>query len=119
MCYYILFFFIAIAMMIAIFPFIDSNTDWGSYPVWLVSLSITTFVLYGIDKLMAQIGGARTPAAILHLLAMLGGFPGGWLGIIAFQHKTNLREHPDFYVFLTFSTLAHAAFISYQHTASG
>ncbi len=118
MGYYILFFFTAIALIVAIFSFISGNTVWSFYPVWLITLNVTTFVLYEIDKLMSMNGGPRTPAAILHLLALLGGFGGGWLGMIALLHKINIREHPDFYAFLTIGTIAHGAFIWYQFVAS-
>ncbi len=119
MGYYIAFFLIAVALIAAIFSFIDANTEWGFYPVWLITLNIATFMLYEIDKLMSMRGGARTPEAILHLLALLGGFGGGWLGMIALPHKINFREHPDFYAFLTLGTIAHGAFIWYRLTASG
>jgi uncharacterized membrane protein YsdA (DUF1294 family) len=33
-------------------------------------------------------GGWRVPEVILHGLALLGGFPGGWIGRSLFGHKT-------------------------------
>ncbi len=119
MCYYVAFSLIALVLIAGIFIFISGNMVLGFYPMWLITLSITTFVMYAIDKLMAQRQGARTPEAVLHVLALLGGFPGGWLGMFALQHKSNIRKHPDFYAVLAFSTVIHGVAIWLQFRAGG
>jgi uncharacterized membrane protein YsdA (DUF1294 family) len=77
------------------------------YPAWIVAASVVTFAAYGFDKRRAQSGGERIPEAVLHAMALAGGFPGGWLGRAIFHHKT--RE-PMFAVVLTIATVLHAGF---------
>ena len=59
---------------------------------WLlaVDLLLSTFlvVLFGWDKAAAKRGGRRIPERILLLFALLGGWPGAWLGATVFRHKT-------------------------------
>ena len=39
-------------------------------------MSLVLFFVYGLDKSAAKRGGSRTPEWVLHLLALLGGWPG-------------------------------------------
>lgn len=57
-------------------------------PVWWLIAGAVTFAYYGYDKAQARRGGWRVPESILHLLALAGGFLGGWAGMAAFHHKT-------------------------------
>lgn len=52
------------------------------------ALSCIAFVLYGRDKKAAQAGGMRTRERTLHLIDLLGGWPGGLLAQDRFRHKT-------------------------------
>ena len=63
----------------------------GAYLGWLLVASLATFVLYGVDKAQAKRDGLRVPENLLHLLALVGGFPGGFAGRAAFRHKTRKR----------------------------
>jgi uncharacterized membrane protein YsdA (DUF1294 family) len=74
------------------------------YLVWLATLSVVTFVWYGFDKGQSKRGGLRVPEIVLQLLTLAGGFPGGWLGMLVFQHKT---RHSSFVIILVLSTLLH------------
>ncbi len=63
-----------------------------SFP-WIASgfyaaLSGLTFGAYVFDKRRARSGGRRIPEARLHALALLGGFPGAFLGMRLARHKT-------------------------------
>ena len=60
----------------------------GAYAV----LSLVTFIAYGLDKSAARRGAWRTPEAELHLLALLGGWPGALIAQRFFRHKT--RKQP-------------------------
>ena len=51
-------------------------------------LSLFTFLLYGWDKRQARKDRWRTPESRLHVLALLGGWPGALLGQRFFRHKT-------------------------------
>lgn len=60
----------------------------GAYLLWLLVASLATFVLFGVDKAQAKRDGLRVPENLLHGMALLGGFPGGFAGRAAFHHKT-------------------------------
>ena len=72
--------------------------------MWLGIVSAVTFIVYGLDKSQARRSARRVPEKVLHWLALLGGFPGGWAGRVIFRHKTKKR----FFTFvLTASTVLH------------
>ena len=50
--------------------------------------SVLSFILYGFDKRRARLDGQRVPEKRLHLLALLGGWPGAMFGQRVFRHKT-------------------------------
>jgi uncharacterized membrane protein YsdA (DUF1294 family) len=50
-------------------------------------MSVITFVAYGIDKRRAERGKRRVPEQTLHVLELLGGWPGAALGQTFFRHK--------------------------------
>lgn len=79
------------------------------YLIWLAALSLITFSLYGVDKARSKRKGARrVPENTLHLLALLGGFIGGWAGRWLFRHKT---KKGIFTFVLILSTVIHAGVI--------
>lgn len=53
-----------------------------------LGISIALFVTYATDKSAAQRGAWRTSEASLHLLALLGGWPGALVAQQVFRHKT-------------------------------
>ncbi|MFT5879845.1 MAG: uncharacterized membrane protein YsdA (DUF1294 family) [Moritella sp.] len=52
-------------------------------------LSVITLVVYGRDKWAAKHQRWRTAERTLHLLALLGGWPGAILAQKVFTHKTS------------------------------
>jgi len=62
------------------------------YPVFVVVMSVTAFLVYGWDKRQAKTGGWRVPERRLHGLAFLGGWPGAMFGQSYFRHKTQKSE---------------------------
>ena len=54
---------------------------------WMLLLSILAFIAFGVDKRAAIHGKGRTPESRLHLLELLGGWPGAILGGFTFRHK--------------------------------
>lgn len=58
------------------------------YCLWLIGFSIVLFVLYGWDKRQATVDRRRIPENTLHILALLGGWPGAFAGQKLFRHKT-------------------------------
>ena len=54
---------------------------------YLGVMSILLFIVMGWDKLSAMRQKRRVPEATLFLLAVIGGAPGGAMGMICFRHK--------------------------------
>ncbi|MCX6047209.1 MAG: DUF1294 domain-containing protein, partial [Chloroflexi bacterium] len=77
------------------------------YITWLAFWSVVTFSYYGFDKWQAGRNGWRVPELVLHSLALLGGFVGGWLGRMVFHHKT---RKPLFTWLLLLSSALHLGF---------
>jgi uncharacterized membrane protein YsdA (DUF1294 family) len=57
---------------------------WGA----LALMSLTLFVLMGLDKRKARKGRWRVRERTLFWVALLGGAAGGTLGMFLFHHKT-------------------------------
>ncbi len=55
---------------------------------YLLAINITTFLLYGYDKLISAGEKVRVPEWNLHALAILGGSPAGLSAQKLFRHKT-------------------------------
>lgn len=53
----------------------------------LLLVSLLTFVVYGVDKNAATAGRWRTAESTLHLLSLIGGWPGAWCAQRLFRHK--------------------------------
>ena len=56
--------------------------------VWIAAWSLFLFASMGADKRRARRGLWRIPEKRLFVLALLGGAPGGLLGMAVFRHKT-------------------------------
>lgn len=54
-----------------------------------LTLSVLTFLAYRSDKRRAEAGAQRISEATLHALALMGGWPGAFLGQRMFRHKTS------------------------------
>ncbi len=54
---------------------------------WMALASAWTFVLFGFDKWRAG-RGRRVAESSLLLSSALGGWPGGFLGLLVFRHKS-------------------------------
>lgn len=72
-------FYVVAAVLWTVTPFVTG--------VYLVA-SVASFVLYGVDKRAAAAGRRRVPEATLHLVALLGGWPGAVVAQTVFRHKT-------------------------------
>ena len=55
---------------------------------WLAAASLVGLAAVVADKRRARRGRGRVPEAALLVLALLGGWPGELLGMLAVRHKT-------------------------------
>ena len=78
--------------------------------IYLVIISLVTFLFYGIDKSKAKRDKWRIPEATLIILCFIGGGIGGLLGMKVFRHKT---QHLKFKILVPLSVLLWAAGIIY------
>jgi uncharacterized membrane protein YsdA (DUF1294 family) len=60
----------------------------AAYVAIVALTSLAAFAAYGWDKRRARRQGRRVPENTLHLLALLGGWPGALAGQRVFRHKT-------------------------------
>lgn len=99
---------LSIILVFAAYYVIIALTGFGRYFTGNLALSVALFVLYGLDKLEAKRHGRqaqqRVPENLLHLLALLGGYLGGWAGMFLFRHK--IRK-PIFPIVLVVSSVLH------------
>lgn len=63
--------------------------------ILLLTPTAITFLLYGLDKLLAKLHARRIPERVLILAAVLGGSIGALLGMFVFRHKV---RKPKFYI---------------------
>jgi len=101
--------FLFLILMLALGYWLFQTTSLPVYPAWVLTLSVITFFTYGFDKGQSKRKGWRVSERTLHALALAGGFPGGWVGLLWFRHKT---QHPSFLLILALSTLLHLYLIN-------
>ncbi len=56
--------------------------------IYLATVNVVAFLLFGFDKWMARGGGWRISEKILWLVALVGGSVGALAGMNFFRHKT-------------------------------
>ena len=82
----------SIWLIIAYFAFVLALSMTAQWPWWgvlaIAALSLLTYVVYAVDKGAAQRNGQRVPENNLHLLAVLGGWPGALLAQQNLRHKS-------------------------------
>jgi uncharacterized membrane protein YsdA (DUF1294 family) len=84
----------------------DPSLVLGACAAWYAALSLFAFIAYALDKYAARRGERRTPERTLHLLALVGGWPGGMLAQRMLRHKS---RKPVFHAVLWASALLHLA----------
>jgi uncharacterized membrane protein YsdA (DUF1294 family) len=87
------------------------TTTWSFYFTWVLSLSVTTFILFGLDKSLAVANQKRVPEIVLHLFTLMGGFVGQAVGRAVFRHKISREKRVVFNVMLLLAVALHAGII--------
>lgn len=62
-----------------------------------IVVSLITFVVYAWDKSAAERGTQRTPENTLHLLSLVGGWPGALIAQESLRHKTKKKSFRSVY----------------------
>lgn len=76
-----------------------------SLPIYAVASALSVLSM-AWDKLRARRGGRRVPERVLHVLELLGGWPGALVAMFALNHK---RAKPGFWAVTLAIALAHVA----------
>lgn len=68
----------------------------GEMPIQAIFLYLIasgiTFIIYALDKSAAMRNRSRTPELTLHLLGLIGGWPGALVAQRTFRHKSKKRK---------------------------
>jgi uncharacterized membrane protein YsdA (DUF1294 family) len=99
---YLLFGGVAVALGLAVILALTWGVGLNWYLAWILAWSVITFAFYGYDKHQAVAHRLRVPEIVLHVLALIGGFIGGWVGRAYFHHKT---RKPAFLIVLIIATI--------------
>ncbi|MBV0934514.1 DUF1294 domain-containing protein [Marinobacterium sp. A346] len=82
----------------------------------MAAMSVWTFAVYAWDKEAARNDRRRTPEATLHMLAVLGGWPGAWCAQQLLRHKS---VKAAFRVAFWWTVGIHLAVLGYLASAPG
>jgi uncharacterized membrane protein YsdA (DUF1294 family)/cold shock CspA family protein len=80
---------------------------------YVLGISLITYTVYASDKHRARTKAWRIPEAHLHLLELLGGWPGAWLAQRRLRHKCS-KSNYQFVFWLVILTHQFIAFDSLQ-----
>lgn len=91
----------------------SGRLPWILPPLYLV-LSLLTIFAYAFDKSAAMNRRSRTPENTLHILSLLGGWPGAWISQLTFRHKTKKTSFIVPFVFSVVVNLAAVAWLIFE-----
>lgn len=102
-------------LLAALFIAFLAGAAWLAYlppvvPAAYGIFSISAFAVYAIDKSAARHGRWRTPEKTLHLLALIGGWPGALLAQRTLRHKS---QKPSFQSAFLLTVLANCAMLGW------
>jgi len=96
---------------------LNNRAFWAVPLVYLV-MSAVSFAVYAADKAAAPSGGRRVPENTLHVLALLGGWPGALIAQRLFAHKTRKTGFLVLFWLTVAANLAALAWYLLRMTAS-
>jgi len=80
--------------------------------------SIVLFAVYGMDKAAARKGLRRVPEFNLHVVALLGGWPGALVAQRVFHHKTRKQPFQTIFWCTVVANCAALAWLLWQLSGS-
>ncbi|MUK44256.1 DUF1294 domain-containing protein [Aliivibrio fischeri] len=84
--------------------------------VLYLGMSLLTYAMYAVDKNAAKKGNWRTPENTLHVLSLLGGWPGALFAQNQFRHKS--KKQP-FKTILWITIFVNISAFAWTFTSSG
>ena len=78
----------AMSFLVAVTALVVSGRLEMSWLVLYYGASIITYGVYARDKTAAQNAGRRVPESTLHLMSLVGGWPGALIAQVLLRHKT-------------------------------
>ena len=105
------------AILFLLVLFAITAIDWLPFALTVsyFVLSAFTFLLYGLDKLLALKEQRRISEKTLHLLALIGGWPGVYVGQQIFRHKVSKKSfRRRFFMTVLVNIAVLIAFLSFR-----
>ncbi|WP_321326616.1 DUF1294 domain-containing protein [Thiomicrorhabdus sp.] len=97
---------------ISLYSLIQISNYW--IPIGYLVISLLTFIVYWIDKSAAQSGSWRTSENTLHLLALIGGWPGAMVAQQKLRHKTQKQPFRSIFWITVIANLGGLYWLSTQ-----
>lgn len=109
---------LVLAVVASFFALLMSLVVLDKMPVTLLAadglLSIVAFLIYGKDKSAAEQGRWRTPESTLHMLALVGGWPGALIAQRFFRHKTTKQPFRTIFWIMVMANCVALAWFMYE-----
>jgi len=97
---------------ISLFSIIYISNYW--IPVGYLGFSLLTFIVYWVDKSAAQKGSWRTSENTLHILSLIGGWPGAMVAQQKLRHKTQKQPFRSIFWLTVIANIAGLLWLSQQ-----
>jgi uncharacterized membrane protein YsdA (DUF1294 family)/cold shock CspA family protein len=111
---------VAVILSIVFFLALGRSVLAGSLPDFVLTIyaaaSTLTFLAYALDKHAARTGRWRTSESALHLLALVGGWPGAWVAQKTLRHKS---RKVSFRIVFWLTVIVNCAGLAWLHTPAG
>ena len=82
-----------------------------AYVITILTVSLISAIVYGVDKIRSLQGNSRIPENVLIALSAMGGVLGTVSGMIFFNHKSNMSHKWHFFTTIILSFLIQLALV--------
>lgn len=114
--------FLVVVVLLALPVYAVQRLGPGYYwlGIYALVLSAITYWRYAVDKRRAEEGLWRVPETQLHLLELLGGWPGAFLGQRRFRHKCSKGSYQVMFwlIVLAYQFAAYDSFHNWHYSQS-